>query len=57
MIGDHTFGDTMLDRLAYHSHRHRRLVTLPLDPRIYNPLPTIVRVPARVTGFSREGRL
>jgi hypothetical protein len=21
MIGDHTFGDTMIDRLVFHSHR------------------------------------
>jgi hypothetical protein len=58
MIGDHTLGDTILDRLVYHSHRltltggsSRRLRTLE-SPTAY---PRIVTVPARLIGISRKG--
>jgi hypothetical protein len=57
-IGDHTLGDTMLDRLVYCSHRltltagwSRRLWT-PESPTDY---PRIVGVPTRLIGISRKG--
>jgi DNA replication protein DnaC len=58
MIGDHTFGETMLDRLVWHSHRltltsgsSRRPRTLE-SPTDYPPF---VIHPVRVMGIGRKG--
>jgi predicted DNA-binding protein (MmcQ/YjbR family) len=53
VIGDHTFGDSMLYRLVYHSYR--LTLTGGLSHHRRPPLLPVIREPARAIGIVRKG--